>query len=572
MIFTQDSPTETDDPAIALTAAGAAYEMQAIEIRGAPTRVFRNGPQTLADVYRTATGYDQRVLCVHDGRALTYGEMLRKAAALAHFLAGHGGVTKGMRIAIAMANRPEWMIAFIAATAAGATAVLINSRGTAAEIIAALDAADVDIVIADAQRARALTGCDRIRLLIVADDAQRTARETTIHVPFARAIEGWETAELNPVPLHADDEALVMFTSGTTGGSKGVLVDQRGLMTGLMNIQYSMAVIGARIAARYQPQKLAVATEQQPSTLLAMPLFHSSGCYAIFLSNLLRGGKIVILQKWHAMQALELIEQEQIMMFSGSPTMLWDLLRLDRGARKLSSLLSIGVGGQALQPQLLQEIVAAFPRAILGGGYGMTEANGSVCLIAGEELLQRPTSSGRIIATADIKIVDEDGAEVACGEVGEICLRGAMLMRGYCKRPDDTAAVLRNGWLQTGDLGRLDAEGYLYVIDRKKDIVISGGENISCTEVEGVAIENPAVAEAAAFGMEDERLGEILVLAIAPVAGLTIDAQALKNHVAERLAIYKVPRAIMYCEQLPRNALGKVNRNELRRRYLQQQN
>jgi acyl-CoA synthetase (AMP-forming)/AMP-acid ligase II len=285
---------------------------------------------------------------------------------------------------------------------------------------------------------------------------------------------------------------------------------------------------------------------RQPSALLAVPLFHSSGCYSIFLSNLLRGGKIVILQKWHAAQALELIERERITAFSGAPTMMWDLLRLDRSGRDLSCLLSIGVGGQALQPHLLREIVAAFPNAILGGGYGMTESNGSVCLIAGEELLLRPTSSGRVLAAADIKLVDDDDAEVEAGAVGEICLRGAMLMRGYCRRPDETATALRGGWLHTGDLGRLDADGYLHVIDRKKDIVIS-------------------VVEAAAFGVSDARLGEILVLAV--VTNRTVDAQVLKDHVAERLAIYKVPRALLHSAELPRNALGKVNRNELRRLY-----
>jgi acyl-CoA synthetase (AMP-forming)/AMP-acid ligase II len=372
---------------------------------------------------------------------------------------------------------------------------------------------------------------------------------------------------LSAAQLQPDDEAIIMFTSGTTGGSKAVLLTQRAVMTGIMNIQYSMAVIGARI------QALQVAADdsfaaRQSSSLLAVPLFHSSGCFSVFLSNLLRGGKVVILPKWNAERALALIEEEQIMAFSGAPTMLWDLLRQDRSGRDLNCLLSLGVGGQALQPHLLREIVAAFPRAMLGGGYGMTESSGSVCLIAGEDLIQRPTSSGHVLAAADLRLVDEQGVEVDAGAVGEICLRGAMVMRGYCKRPNDTAAVLRDGWLHTGDLGRLDAEGYLYVIDRKKDIVISGGENISCTEVEGAAMEHPALLEAAAFGVVDERLGEMLVMAIVPKADHAIDDRVLKEHVAQRLAIYKVPRAVMVCAVLPRNALGKVNRNELRERFL----
>lgn len=553
------------DPALALIEPGAPFELETIACNGVATRVFARGPRNLADIYRTASAYGGRVFCVQEGREWGYDELWRRAAALAALLAAHG-CGPGRRVAIAMHNRPEWMIAFIAVTAAGGTAVLVNSRGTPAEITAALEVTDAQMAIADGARAQALTGRSRLRLLVVTDDAA-DAGPLPPHITFANACANWRQAELKPLKMAPKDEALVMFTSGTTGGSKGVLLDQRGVATGLMNIQYSMAVVGARIAARV-PAPPSDAAARQPCALLAVPLFHSSGCYSIFLSNLMRGGKIVILPKWNAARALDLIERERISAFSGSPTMLWDLLRLDHGGRDLRCLVSVGVGGQALQPALLREIAAAFPGAIIGGGYGMTEANGSVCLIAGEDLLRRPTSSGRPIASADLIVADDHGSEMPTGELGEICVRGAMVMRGYCKRPDDTAAVLRDHWLRTGDLGRFDAQGYLHVVDRKKDIVISGGENISCTEVEGVAMEYPGVAEAAAFGVADERLGEILVLAL--VQREPLDGTALQNHIAGRLAIYKVPRALMHCAELPRNALGKVDRNALRRRYLQQ--
>lgn len=550
MDLVRNSGDDRDDPAARLTAAGGPFEMDTLDLDGVPTRVFRQGPATLAEVYAVAAGFHERVFCTLEDRCIGYRELFGRAAALADHLAVDHGT--GARIAIAMQNSPEWMIAFVAITALGATAVLVNSRGTPAEMDAALTTADATLTIADAPRAAALAGRP---LLVTGAD-------------FDRATAGWEQAELRPVPRRPEDEALVMFTSGTTGGSKAVLLDQRGVTTGLMNIQFSMAVIGARLAQRYGADAIAAAAARQPSALLAVPLFHASGCYSIFLSNLLRGGRIAILPKWNAAQALSLLARERITAFSGAPTMLWDLLRQDRGGYDLSALMSVGVGGQALQPQLLREIVAAFPQAILGGGYGMTESNGSVCLIAGEDLLNRPTSSGRVLATADLKLVDDDDREVAQGAVGEICLRGAMLMRGYCKRPEDTAKVLRGGWLHTGDLGRLDTDGYLHVIDRKKDIIISGGENIACTEVEGAAIEHPAVAEAAAFGIADERLGESLVLAVVALPGASLDPQALKDHIAQRLAIYKVPRQLFTCEELPRNALGKIDRNALRRRYL----
>jgi len=546
-----------------LTAPGAPFELRSIEIEGAPRRVFCNAPQTLADVYRSVKQYEERVFTVYNGEHMNYSEALRKAAALGQHIEARGGAVRGARIAIAMNNRPEWMIAFIAVTAIGATAVLINSRGTAPEIKAALDHTDATLVIADAQRAQLLAD-DARDLIVVRDDAAAPARA----VDFNAAVAGWENASLEPAAIDPEDEAVVMFTSGTTGGAKAALLTHRSVLTGLMNIQFSMAVVGARLTALYGAEAMAAAAKRQPSAMLCVPLFHSSGCYAIFLSNFIRGGKVVILPKWNAAQAVELIEREQVAAFSGSPTMLWDLLRTDRSGRDLSTLVSVGIGGQALQPQLMREIIAAFPRAILGAGYGMTEVNGSVCMVAGQELMDRPTSSGRIIPSAEVRIVDDNGADVAPGETGEIWVRGAMTMRGYCKRPEATAEVLSDGWLRTGDMARIDDEGYLHVIDRKKDIVISGGENISFTEVEGAAIEHPAIAETAAFGVDDERLGERLILAVVVKDGHQLNEEALKQHVAERLAIYKVPREIYFRGPLQRNALGKVNRNDLRKEFL----
>jgi len=549
-----------------LTAPGAPFELREQQVAGAPRLIFCNAPQTLGEVYRGAALHEERVLIAHEGAYLTYRDALRKAAALGarieRELAARGQPTRGARVAIAMHNRPEWMIAFIAITAIGASAVLINSRGTGAEINAALDECGARLVIADEARAR-LVGARP--LIATGEGAELPAGA----IAFDAALAGWETATLQPVPVEPEDEAVVMFTSGTTGGAKGALLSHRSVLTGLMNIQYAMAVVGMRLAALYGQEAMAAAAAQQPSALLCVPLFHSSGCYAIFLSNFLRGGKIVILPKWNAARAVDLIERERVQAFSGSPTMLWDLLRTDRSGRDLSALVSVGIGGQALQPQLMREIIAAFPRAILGAGYGMTEVNGSVCMIAGQDLLDNPTSSGRVIPSAEIRIVDDNGADVAPGALGEVWIRGAMVMQGYCNRPEASAEVFRDGWLRTGDMARLDDSGFLHVVDRKKDIVISGGENISCTEVESALIEHAAVLETAVFGIDDERLGERLVAAVVLAPDQDADADALKQHVAERLAIYKVPREVWFCAPLRRNALGKVNRAELRREFLE---
>lgn len=541
------------------------FELLTTRIDGIETRTFAGMPRSLGDVYRSLGAYDDRVLIVSEQGRLTYGETLRKAAALASFLTSRGLAREGDRIAIAMHNCPQWTIAFIAITALGASAVLINNRSTSHEIAAALADTEPTAIIADAPCARRINrvGCKPAMALIVTHDT--AACPAADAISFDEAIADWERATLDPVARAPEDEAVVMFTSGTTGTAKGVLLSHRGVLTGLMNIQYSMNIIGARARSERGASPLPA---PQPAALLAVPLFHTSGCYSIFLSNLIRGGRIVMLRKWHPQRAIELIAQERIAAFSGPPSMLWDLVHARREGLDLDSLLSIGVAGQELRPALLRAIATAFPHAIIGRGYGMTEANGSVCLIAGDELLCRPTSSGRVIATADIKLVDEAGEEVRPGSAGEICLRGAMLMQGYCKRPEDTTTALRDGWLYTGDIGRLDEDGHLHIIDRKKDIIISGGDKISCSEVERAALEHPAVADAAAFGVADRRLGEVVAIAIMLKPDCLVDSFALKNHVAVQLAIYKVPRLIMYCSTLPRTTLGKINRQELRNRFM----
>ena len=263
--------------------------------------------------------------------------------------------------------------------------------------------------------------------------------------------------------------------------------------------------------------------------------------------------------KWRLDDVLDLLEQEKLASFSGSPAMLWDLLKAPREGRDLSSLRALSVGGQGITPKLLSELTAAFPGVMISNGYGQTET-GAVNGIAGADLLARPTSSGRPIPIVDVRIVDDAGAEVAPGEVGEICVAGATVMIGYCNRPEDTAKTKHDGWIATGDLGRIDEGGYLHVVDRKKNIVISGGENIGCAEVEAVALTHPAVDQAIAFGVPDDRLGEVLLLAVVRHDGQDVDEAAIKAHFDGKVARYKVPRGVVFLDDLPLNALDKVDR------------
>ena len=539
-----------------LQAPGAPFEIEDIELDGNRCRVFRHAPATLGQVIAAARQHADKEFIVYNDVRLSYAQVFAQAAALAGTIAQRYDAKKGSRIAIVMHNRPEWIIGFIAIAALGATAVLVNSRGTAGELRAALDVSDSVLVIADEGRARLLGGQER-PLIVVA--AERDSKFDAGWHPFADAVAGWESAELQIAGTTPADEAIVMFTSGTTGGAKGALLSQRNVLAGVMNIQYSMAVVGTQVAARYGIDLATLSAMRPPAALLVFPLFHSSGCYSVLLSNMLGGGKIVILPKWNAEHALDLIERERIAGFAGSPTMWWDMLQIDRTKRDTNSIFSVGVGGQALHRKLLEEVAAAFPQAMVGVGYGMTETNGTISQLVGPALLERPSASGRILPTAEVRIVLDDGSDAATNEVGEVWVRGAMVMQGYCGNPKATAeALVPGGWLRTGDMARIDADGYLHIVDRKKHIVISGGENISCTEVEAAALEFPGVSHAAALGIPDARLGEKLVLAMVAQPG--VDDDALKKHIADRLAIYKVPRQIVRLDALPYNALGKINR------------
>lgn len=542
-----------------LQAAGGPFEIAEIELNGATCRVFRRAPTTLTQVFAAARQYADKEFIVYNERRLTYAEVFAQASNLAGNIAQRIDVKKGSRIAIVMHNRPEWIISFIAIASLGATAVLVNSRGTANELQAALAVSNSELIIADEGRARLLAE-QTLPMIVVADG--QGSEFAPAWQSFADAVAGSNDANLQLADVAPDDEAIVMFTSGTTGGAKGALLSHRSVLAGLMNIQYSMAVVGTQVAARYGIDLATLSSMRPPAALLVFPLFHSSGCYSVLLSNMLGGGKIVILPKWNAERALDLIENERIAGFAGSPTMWWDMLQIDRTKRDTNSIFSVGVGGQALHRKLLEEVAAAFPQAMVGVGYGMTEANGTISQLVGPALLERPSASGRILPTAEVKIIRDDGSEAAVDEIGEIWVRGAMVMMGYCGNPKATADALHpEGWLRTGDMARIDPDGYLYIVDRKKHIVISGGENISCTEVEAAALEFPGVSHAAAMGIPDARLGEKLVLAM--VAESSVDDETLKKHIAERLAIYKVPRQIVRLEALPYNALGKVNRAAL---------
>jgi len=547
--------TGLDPHFVALTAPDAPF---AIGERDG-LRQFLRAPDDLNQMIERARAFGERTFIVEEAddgsdRRLSYDEVFALRDRLVPLMQIH----RGERVAICMRNRTEWIVAFLAVIKAGGIAALLNSRGSPSELVAMIHEVTPELVLADSERARLIReGGYAGRMFDLTRPFDEAEIERRGHVP----------AE-DPGKAEPDDACTILFTSGTTGRVKGAVLSHRNLITGLMSVQLSgMQVLHTTAERMGIPVDVMMQHMPQQAVMLVYPLFHISGLGSAFLSPMLAGSKVVVMRRWDATKALGYIAEEKVTMFTGVPTMLWDVLHNARLAgTDLSSLRNIASGGQALPVNLLAEMRALCPQAMMGTGYGMTECSGAIAQAVGEDFVRRPSSAGRVLPLVDVRIVAPDGRELPVGEAGEIVVRGAQIMQGYWNRPEDTAAVLgADGWLHTGDVGMLDEEGYVFIVDRKKDMVISGGENIYCAEVERVLGEMPQITECAAFGIPDERLGEMLVCV---VRARDTDEDAVIRWVAERLAKYKAPGHVAFAtESLPRNHVGKVDKIALRTRW-----
>lgn len=502
-------------------------------------RQFVSAPPDLNMLIEAAQVHTDKTFIVDGDLRLTYAQVFARRDALAAVL----DIERGDRVALCMKNGAAWMIGFLAVIARGGVATLINSRGATAELVAMIDDVSAKLVLADAGRAT------RLR-----DGGYRGRIIETSSFPTA------PSKSLAPLaPSKADDPVAILFTSGTTGRVKGAVLSHKNLIHGIMLMQLSGVMILHGMAQKYGMEVETLRAKMPQNVVLQVfPLFHISGLGSAFLSPMFAGAKIIVLPKWDPNDALRVIAAERVTMFTGVPTMLWDVLnRAKAEGTDLSSLTNIGTGGQALPVNLLDAMREVCPQAFMGTGYGMTETAGSVAQAVGEDFIRNRAAAGRVLSLVDMQI------DAPHGEAGEIMVRGPMIMRGYWNRPEETAAVLsEDGWFRTGDVGLIDEEGYVFIVDRKKDMVISGGENIYCAEVERVMGSIEGVHECAAFGIADERLGELLV---ALVRATDVTADAIKSAVGETLARYKAPGHVVFVDDpLPRNALGKVDKIKLR--------
>ncbi len=545
-----------------LCAPGARFEMETVTIGGVPTRTWKYAPPTLAALIGLARGYGERDFCVYEDERVSFEGFHRAVAALAADYQARG-VGKGDRVAIAMRNLPEWPVAFFAAAACGAIVVPLNAWWTGGELDYALRDSGATMLVCDGERyeriADYLPHLTAIAHIIV---ARGTAGQGDAIDAIIGAPNDWASlpdASLPDVAIAPDDDVTIFYTSGTTGNPKGALGSHRNMMTNIFSGGYA----AARTVLR---RGEALPDPAHKSVLTVVPLFHVTACSAGLMGFLAAGATMVLMRKWDTVQAMELIQRERIASTGGVPTIAWQIIEHpDRDKYDLSSLEAISYGGAPSAPELVRRIQSDL-KAMPGNGWGMTETMATVTSHAAEDYLNRPDSCGPPLPVADLKIMDEEGVnERVIGEVGELWARGPMIVKGYWNKPEATAATFVDGWVRTGDLARLDDEGFCYIVDRAKDMVIRGGENIYSSEVENVLYDHPAVTDAALIGIPHRTLGEEPAAVVHLAPGSTASEAELQAWVRERLANFKVPVRIVFCEEtLPRNANGKIVKRDLK--------
>jgi long-chain acyl-CoA synthetase len=546
-----------------LTAPGSRLEMAKAVIRGIPTRVWKNTPPSLTFLARHSRSHGDRLFTVYQEERVSFEAAFRATAALAAELA-RLGVGKGDRVAIAMVNLPEWPVAFFAIVSLGAIAVPLNAWWTGAELEYGLADSGSKLLICDSVRWQRIephrADLPSLEHVIVSRGPAPPggARlEALIGPPTSWS--GLPDADLPEVPIDPDDAATILYTSGTTGQPKGALGTHRNLLTNILSVGYS----NARAALR----RGEAPPEPTPKTaLIVIPLFHCTALSAMLMGTMVAGHKIIFMRKWDPLEAMAIIERERVQMTGGVPTIAWQIIEHPERSRfDLSSLETISYGGAPAAPELVKKIWEEFG-ALPGNGWGMTETTATVTSHVGEDYLERPDSAGPAVPIADLRIVSPDGErELPVGEVGELWAKGPQIVQGYWNKPEATAATFVDGWVRTGDLARLDEEGFLYIVDRAKDMVIRGGENIYSIEVENVLFDHPAVMDAALIGLPHRTLGEEPAAVVHLAPGMEASEEELKAWVRERLAVFKTPVRVAFLpEPLPRNANGKILKQELK--------
>ena len=546
-----------------LTAPEAQWEIIQKNINGIDYQLYKDAPANLKELINAGRVHGDKEFLIYEDERISFDTFFQQSDAVAHQLQNAFNIQQGDRIAIAMRNYPEWMVSFAAIVLAGGVPVPLNSWGQAAELEYALDDCGAKVAFFDQQRfnhvAEKLNTLNVTAIIARPDGNNENASNIEDVITAAGDNKPADTS------ADAEDTAMIMYTSGTTGNPKGAVSNHRNICQTIFNFEF-----GATCAAMTDLDPIMKMLERgfESKVLLALPLFHVSGGHSVFLLSLRAGRPIVIMHKWDKVKALEIIEKERITMISAVPTMLMEMLEAKEWADfDTKSMFGFGAGGSAQPPRLSSEIYAKLPDSFPGTGYGMTESNACGFSAAGAVYAYKPKSTGCIAPIVEARIVGEDGSDVAQGERGEIHLKSPTVVQGYWNNPEATAETFANGWLITGDVGYIDEEGFLFITDRIKDMVIRGGENIYSVEVEAAILSHTGIEEAAAFGVPHDTLGEELALAVVLKSGIELSKDQIQAHIAEHLAKFKVPAHVYFEQELPKNATQKILKKPLKAKY-----
>jgi long-chain acyl-CoA synthetase len=558
----------------ALTAPGAPFEMEVIAPEGRPVRAWKGGPRTLVELAMVGKSYGARTFLVYDDERVSYDAFFRAAHAFAVDLIARG-VKPGDRVVIVMRNLPEWPVVFFGAAMAGAVATPLNAWWTGSELIYGLKNSGAVAAVFDARRLERvidqLDALPDLRHVFVTRktearapfpaDAQVLDLEALLGQPNAWA--ALPSVDGPPLAVSPEDNATIFYTSGTTGKPKGALATHRAVTTPIMATLLSQ--VRAYVRRGEAPPTLSPDAPQKRH-VVCVPFFHVTGCFALMNVAITMGAMLILMRKWDPEDAMALVERERATGIGGVPTIAWQLLEHPaRDRYDLSSLDMITYGGAPASPELVRRLRNDLPQVLAGSGWGMTETCATFTSHVGEDYEYRPDSCGPATPVGELRIIGANGESLPPGAVGELWAYGPHVVKGYWNAPEATAETFKDGWLKTGDLARLDEEGFCYIVDRIKDVIIRGGENIYSVEVEDALYTHPAVMDAALVPIPHPTLGEEPGAVVTLKPGAEASEAELKAHVAERLAGFKTPvRVLMSREPLPRNANGKILKTALR--------
>ncbi len=564
-------PTQLDNALEAiitgLTASGQPFATTPFVRDGVEMPAFAAAPPTLAHYFAYFCNQNKDIPFLVDGDVrLTFGDAYAAATCVAEGLAREHGIEKGDRVGIAARNSANWMVAYMGILMAGGCATLLNGFSSGEELAYGIDLAECKLVLADEGRAVRLNGHPHQAEIVLFTHGNQPSQGLA---NIWALPQGTSKAMAMLGSLTPDDIATILYTSGSTGRSKGAWSDHRGVVHGVMNYVAQSAMAKVHIESSDGPMT------DQPCALVAVPLFHVTGEVPLFLQSFAIARKLVLMPKWDAGLAIRLMAEEKVTYFVGVPLMSYEIANHpDRGQYDLSACKSFAAGGAPRPVEHVTRIKEAFPGGFPLLGYGLTETNAVGCGNFNENYLAKPGSTGRASKPmVDLAILDDQGNALPQGQVGEVCIRSVANFRGYWKNDEATvAAFTADGYFRTGDLGYLDADEYLFIVDRKKDIIIRGGENISCIEVEDAVYAHDAIGECSVFGLPDERFGEVPAAVYTMKEGhAAITPGELRAFLLERIAPFKVPlehQIWISDEALPRLGTQKIDKRTVKARYV----